>query len=611
MILWLSLAVASSPTWSQGRTTMWSSDTHTSAFLESPDGTVQLSASFVERVRPDGEVVVDRLPYDPEGIFRQAATPCDIDNDGHEDALNVSGGGATRLVDVDSGAVLLDLVPPSVITGNGRVEDLGCVDLDDDGQLDIIGLYPGPSKEVWIWDTAGVLQYQLPTTAGALGLHTAQLDNDPALELVMPDGRIVDGSTFADDGALPPMDSVQFMDVDADGTDEYLMQSGSTFSLQGDVGLIAEVGPAGDAIVGDFDQDGSFEIVYDAAVASGQWTTHHVLDVTTGVERHAPEPGRVCEDGWVRHDHDGDGIVQLFCDSAGEAAAVFDPVLGQRVRYRNHAHDAVPHAGDIDGDGVAEVMWTGGERLTIRDAHGEWLDMLGTLEVQPKATLVDVDGDGDMEIVHDYRVWDWSPATGFVALPNLYIRSSTRRCTIAYGDFDGNGYPNVLFDDCFSGPIQLLDLRTGASLNMGGYTSALVWDMNRDGRREVIGLRFNVADVLTPQGTVLGTVGHAPHVVSTPNGEVLLTGDFGELVVSRWQRGAMRELFRRSPPGSSSQLTPIGYNNGVAWYTSRNDVHRWDLATNTVDVFDEYSDEVILVEGVMWANGINRAIGAL
>lgn len=609
---WMAVALATTPIWDGNDGRLWgsrASDLET-VLVESATGTVIVSDDRIERVTPDGMVEIG--PADWIETNARSAPGCDLDGDGSDEVADVSTGGVVKFRDL-TGAILLQPTPDATAT-RGRVDEILCADIDADGALDIVGFFRGGSDiALWVWDTSGALQHVIPVPREStyLSLSVGQMDADPALELVMPNREIMDGSTWTVEATLDPtLTAVSLVDIDADGIEEQLQGRGTDWSIPGSP---VQFSDAKAAIAGDFDGDGTVQVVYDIdAPYDVHWTTHHILDVSTGVERHPPVRGRSCTGGWQRHDHDGDGVVQLVCRANNANQVVYDPATGQQVLYKgNGSISFEPLAGDVDGDGDQEVLWVPrygafADRIVLREADGTWLDMMPTTGDGRLGSLVDIDGDGDAEIVVGHEAWDWSAAAGFTALPDLFPPTNANRVMVGIGDFNLDGSTQVLFkgyDSDFN--TYLLNLATGQELDLGNVQNPMLWDVDGDGTREILAVSRVGLNILDGSGSLLAIQPNY-HRHTIVNGQLyVLLGSGDQMDIARWNGRRLVTVHHIDLPWQYHQF--LAFRDGRMWFRVIEEAHAITPNGTVQEVRTTGDWTGIVVDDYVWNGGNDLA----
>lgn len=319
----------------------------------------------------------------------------------------------------------------------------------------------------------------------------------------------------------PSVYSVQFHDVDGDGIDERLETRNGQVELRGIGGVWWSGLASGTFYFGDADGDGVSEIVASyPSISSYHYATHQVFDAATGMARGPAAPGRHCR-VWHEHDHDADGVSQLLCAPrvGSTPHTVFDPMQHAQVHYRGQSSGAVqPLAGDFDGDGTAEVLWTWEaserrfqDRVVLRDGRGAWLDMMPIHNDGRAIHVLDTDGDGDGEMLRGLDVWDWSPSTSWVQLPPIVAATTFGDCVHSVIDLDLDGHREVVFDGCTArSTLSVLDLLDGGNTTLARYLRrdghVGIVDLDGDGHTEIV-VRPENGDlrVFRADGTVMAT----------------------------------------------------------------------------------------------------------
>lgn len=361
-----------------------------------------------------GGALLDRSSMD--------AKPADLDGDGDLDLVVAVEFGSNVVLRNDGGARFVDATPPSLRRVARDSEDIAVADLDTDGRLDLVFVSEDDRvHEVYRGDGAlgfTAVTRGLPVSGVANAVEAADLDADGDIDLVI--GNAGQNHLLWGDGAGGFVD----------GTADALPPSGHVTQ---------------DIDLGDVDGDGEIDLV------EGNEDGNRVLwgDGT----------GRFGLSG--AHDDAGAGGVTLLPERPG----------GEETREVD--------LGDVDGDGdldvvLANVGWQGRpaqDRLLLNDGRGVFAD--ATAERLPAegghtvdADLVDLDGDGDLDIVtanafggpNGWRVWSndgrgaFTDATARFLPPGL----SGNGVDVEAADFDGDGVLDLYFANHSSRDILLL-----------------------------------------------------------------------------------------------------------------------------------------------------------
>jgi WD40 repeat protein len=252
-----------------------------------------------------------------------------------------------------------------------EVADMVAGDLDQDGVLELI-LSTGTSwssGSIYVYDSVTLSQKAVWLDVGAQDIAVGQLDNDPALEIVTAStpGRVIDGIT---------------------GMVEWSYAAG--------FGANVEVGNLDDDPVEEFvaAQSWYYVTAFDAVVKSPLWEIPVDLDV----------------DACDLVDVNGDSRDELLIGEGQWGSILVYDTLSQTLMAAlvNPEHGTTDvNAGDLDQDGMVEVVWgagyssTGEDILAFASLETEQIEWSSTDIGGPLAQVDvgDVDADGEMEIV--------------------------------------------------------------------------------------------------------------------------------------------------------------------------------------------------------------------
>jgi hypothetical protein len=253
-------------------------------------------------------------------------------------------------------------------------------------------------------------------------------------------------------------------------------------------------------------------------------------------------------------DFNGDGLMDVVDSDWG---GYFQLATGQFVPMPNVGFwpGEGTDAGDVDGDGIPDVVVTGHLQGTLRclrgDGAGNWIDSSSGLPTAPavsgigggrKCKLVDLDLDGDLDLAavlyYASGVWlndgngNWTSASSGInsgtVFPYLYGVDSA--------DFNLDGWPDLVFSD-FTGSNTSAPVTCAVFLGNGGASWTLVnatgipsglsacdvaaGDVTGDGIADIaVGIRVNL-------GPPTGIISQVVVLVGFGNGAFWVHGDTG------------------------------------------------------------------------------------
>ncbi|MGH8483098.1 MAG: DUF4347 domain-containing protein, partial [Pseudomonas sp.] len=258
-----------------------------------------------------------------------------------------------------------------------------------------------------------------------------------------------------------------------------LMAASYTGGLSGSAPLLGVGNNLMKSVVGDFNNDGRADILFQSGAAGSEWklaTGNSDGSFTILALSNSPFAGLNLPEGatgginYHAADFDGDGLVDVL------AAAVTGPSL---TLYRNTGTSFVdvPLAGgplngvrslvgDFDGNGSVDILYqaTSGPgapwRVMLNNGHGSFTDLVITDALSPfrNVTLpdfnaynykvADVDGDGDSDLIYA------NAGSQLMYLRNdngtFVVATGTNLATVPVnrvlvGDFDGDGDGDILY----------------------------------------------------------------------------------------------------------------------------------------------------------------------
>lgn len=440
--------------------------------------------------------------------------------------------GTVRHYDQRGKGLLQTYMDPCATRGGLRA--FAAADLDRDGWHETVSLCAdgtlaayGPRYATWTMQNVG-----------GEDIAIGQMDHDPALEIATTSGRVVDSISHKVQWEWPNGFGAQLQaaDIDGDGRDELIAgeywyvvwaydvekrQSKWSISTTHDVGAI---------LATDIDGDGVLELL----IGDGQWGSIHAYDASTQQEQwriRNPEHGVT---NIAAVDVDGDGRTELLWGAGATSTGpdylyLADWQAGTIVWQNVHLDGPFvgPQIGDLDGDGVAEVVaaslrsrsgyasgrivvfdsQTGKVRAISPGVAGGTAAWTGLHDLK----LRDLDGDGRLEIVMAAdRLYDglieayrFTPPDTFTLIwTNATRPSGAPFHSVDVADVDGDGKPEVIGGGgrAHTGAsgvfIYAYDLATGQekwhTLQVGGFWSRItdleIADIDGDGAVEVLGM---------------------------------------------------------------------------------------------------------------------------
>ena len=318
---------------------------------------------------------------------------------------------------------------------------LALADLDGDGKAEILLTSP---EALSVHTGSGALAWQVPGVGG-FDVVVGQMDADPALEIAVADGHVIDAGShsiqWAHSGEFGF--DLEVADIDGDGMQELVAAPRWYFVWAYDVDTqlpkwsIPMDLDIGAIRLANVDADPAIELL----VGEGQWGSVLAIDTATQAEEWAianPEHGVT---SLALANVDGDAVVELLWGAGATSTGedhLYVASLGTRtIEWQNVHLDGPfvgPSLGDVDGDGRAEIVLAsftsdsgyGGGRVVVLDAS-----TLAVRGISPTSSgdgwtglhdlkLRNVDADAALEIViaTDYvydgliRIYDFDGATG-------------------------------------------------------------------------------------------------------------------------------------------------------------------------------------------------------
>lgn len=418
------------------------------------------------------------------------------------------------IIDPRTWAVLSNVVVP-LATSSSNAE-LALHDLNGDGRLEV--LVRG-EEEMAVVTPVGQVLGMVDLLGNDSGPWVGEVDGTPGLEVVLPEsGTWLNGATLQVEGTSTGIAGVpqRLVDVDGDGVQEVLWMDDGTLGahdlVTGDTQRVSPGGPwfsdVPDAVAEfDLDGDGSLELLVPRDQADRERT--EVLDAATGTWLRDIEMTHPWAELFraVPFDHDGDGDDELAW-SGPSGVEILDPTAGTWLSAAPllGQRPSAFSLGDVDGDGSGELVVGSGyywNEIAVFDATTRQLVSYGMLDVtveyeQPTPlTLLDVDGDGDDELLLGSGFGDAVLAQLSRTGPPVTIAFEEDRIYRTSGnlfvvDVDGDGDDEVVSSG--TGRMRLWD-PSGQLANWGVTGSAnggfAIGDVLGTGQRTIAWARTN------------------------------------------------------------------------------------------------------------------------
>lgn len=350
----------------------------------------------------------------------------------------------------------------SPVEGRPWITDLAIVDLDRDGLLDIVATEARPNRVVWIQQRSdgGFEEVTLnATVAGPAHVEVVDLDQDGDNDVLVSSMGIVTPND-QEIGAVVALENVgdeRFRErVLLDQAARVTYGNAADFDGDGDL----------DLSVGQF---GYFEgeIRWMENLGDWEFASHSLLALSGTI--HAPPA-----------DIDGDGDVDIVAlvSQDWEEIHVFDNDgqgnFTSRVVYGSTNRDfgsSGIRLADIDLDGDLDIAYTNGDGFDYatpgaRPWHGvQWLEndgsghfayrRIGDLSGAYSPLVVDIDGDGDMDVIATSGFNDWTKGDAVSLMcfendgsqsfsPRPLARVPTHLVVVDGADMDGNGFVELV-----------------------------------------------------------------------------------------------------------------------------------------------------------------------
>lgn len=371
--------------------------------------------------------------------------------------------------------------------------------------------WPDPRESPITFSRHGLSVAEMPDTPAVSNVHLVDLDRDTRLDILGTDmrqgvvftGRAT-GAALSVIASIPHPAHVTLADVDADGIQDLLVGDlGEFFPVDHDKGAVIWMRGLGNGKFGAFWLDGWPRVAdvetadfngdgrNDLAVAAFGWRktggisivenrtvkptqpvfANHTIDSRPGAIHVVPtdlnHDGKMDLVALLAQEHET--VVAYINKGAGDFS--FEQQVIYKAPHPNWGSSGIELV-DLDKDGDLDVLLTHGDTFDdglVKPYHGiQWLENTGgypfvehTLAQMPgvhRAQAVDLDGDGDLDIVACALLANGSdvdeksvPALVWLeqTRPGTFVRHTIemgfpRHATLDVGDIDGDGDPDIV-----------------------------------------------------------------------------------------------------------------------------------------------------------------------
>lgn len=375
------------------------------------------------------------------------------------------------------------------VDGKPWVAHVTAIDLDRDGRVDILACEAQKNQIVWIRQVAtGKFEEQvLCDVAGPVHVEPVDFDGDGDLDLLVASMGLV----------FPTNDRIgSVIILENDGSQRFTKH------------VIAErVARVTDVRAGDFNRDGKLDLAvaqfgYDQGeirwlenLGGWQFRSHHLLNLSGAINvliadfntDGTPDIAAVIAQQWEE--------IHLF-QNDGSGNFTDKVIFGSTNEDFGSSGIGLC---DLNRDGRPDILYTNGDGFDYaepgaRPWHGvQWLEnlgqgffkyhRLGDLSGAYGAVVVDLDGDGALDVVASSGFNDWkNPAAASLMVfqndgqmnftPHVLAHAPTHLMTLAAGELDGPGRPILITGGFHAyGP---LDRRSRVSIWRHSVTAPLV-----------------------------------------------------------------------------------------------------------------------------------------
>ena len=329
-------------------------------------------------------------------------------------------------------------------------------------------------------------------------------------------------------------------------------------------------------------------------------------------------------------DFDGDGKpdiafmntywnISVLRNTSKKDTITFVPPVTLGADVSNNTASTI-FAGDVDGDGKPDLVYgeTHGRVYVVRNTSTpgniafDTAVIFGVAADPHGIAIADLDGDGRPELVvanygsSNVSVLRNTSVPGIISFaPKIDYASAGYAITVAVGDLDGDGKPEIVIANPNSSPgISILRNTSQAGAiafapradipTSGGCNLVDIADINKDGKPEIIA-RYAYSFAVLKNTSVPGSLSLAQDLVRTFPSTLLQDFTIGDvdgdgapdIIVSFWSNGALAGFKNISTADSIALGPEVDFNGGAtAWAIAAVDLDgdgRPDLTTAIPD----------------------------